>query len=99
MLNSPSLRLLLVIALFFTQLGGMAHGISHVLAEQKQDQSLPHESCELCDAYAHFAGAIPGGEVQFDFGLQTGPTATGCIASIPSRFLAAFAARAPPVSA
>lgn len=58
---SPTLfpRLLLLFALLFTQMGGLAHGISHTLADRLQDQSMPHDTlCELCAVYAQIGSAI-----------------------------------------
>ena len=49
MLRSILLKSLLVLALLFAQQGAVTHGIAHTLAEQSQDQSLPHDNhCELC---------------------------------------------------
>lgn len=95
-------RFLLISALLFAQLGGMAHGISHALAEpaQRSDQSLPHDKyCDLCVAYAHIGNAI--GSSTFNFASSENHEALhlnnseSCI----SNTFAAFAARAPPCSA
>lgn len=98
----PLTRLLLVIALLFTQLGCLAHDISHALAENRQDsdQSLPQDKhCDLCVAYAHIGSAIAGSSINFagseNFETQYLSDAGSCI----SITFVAFAARAPPCSA
>ena len=93
-------RLLLIFALLLTQLGGLTHGIAHTLAEQIQDQSLPHDhQCELCAAYAQVGSAVGSAGVNFDFASP--PAAAHCTHfSAPHQTpCAAFAARAPPRSA
>jgi hypothetical protein len=94
------LPLLLVIALLFAQLGGLTHGIAHTLAEQAQDQSLPHDQqCELCAAYAQVGSALGSSSVHFDFAAPAETTLSSHSAFFHSTALAAFAARAPPRSA
>ena len=61
MYRSLFTRLLLIFALLLAQMGGLAHGISHILAEKSQgpDQSLPHDKyCGQCAAYAQIGGLI-----------------------------------------
>ncbi len=59
MRHSLFTRLLLITALLFAQMGGLAHGITHTLADQGSDQSLPHDKhCDLCATYAQI-GAPP----------------------------------------
>ena len=93
------IRLLLVFALLFTQIGGLAHGIAHTLEGQSQGQSLPHDRlCDLCAAYAQIGSALG----------SNGPTLAPCkqppafSAIVPVVFhsiaFTAFAARAPPHS-
>ena len=99
MLRSTFQLALLVFTLLFAQQGAMAHGISHSLAEQSQDQSLPHDTqCELCAAYAHIGSAISSGGIHFDLDVAT--TAVDGTNTPSSHFtlFAAFAARAPPYS-
>jgi hypothetical protein len=92
--------LLLVIALLFAQQGGLTHGIAHTLAEQAQDQSLPHDNhCELCAAYAQIGSAIGSSSVHFDFATRAEDTLSNHSAPYRSIAFAAFAARAPPRSA
>ena len=102
MRNSLPIRLLMIFALLFAQMGGLTHGISHLLTEHSQsgDQSTPSEQhCDLCDAYAQIASAIGSSIVSFmpyqNFGsIEQNPLyAFSVIASFP------FAARAPPYSA
>ncbi|MEQ1525194.1 MAG: hypothetical protein ABL911_00400 [Gallionella sp.] len=95
-------KILLIFALLFAQLGGLTHGITHVLAEQKQnsDQSLPHDKhCDLCVAYAQIGGAISSNSVGFfgSAGIEAFHVDHFSTA-FSSRFVA-FSARAPPYSA
>ncbi|MDP1634522.1 MAG: hypothetical protein Q8L69_07550 [Gallionellaceae bacterium] len=94
------LPLFLLLALLFVQEGAVTHGIAHVLAEQSQDHSLPHDQqCELCAAYAQVGSAVGSDGIHFDFVVHTGETPSAySVALRPSNF-AAFAARAPPYSA
>ncbi|MDO8988193.1 MAG: hypothetical protein Q7U91_01005 [Sideroxyarcus sp.] len=94
------LPLFLLFALLFAQQGAVMHGIAHTLAEQAQDQSLPHDGqCELCAAYAHIGSAVGSSDVDFDFGVDATATLTTHSATFRSIAFAAFAARAPPYSA
>lgn len=99
MYRSLPLRLLLVFALLSAQLGGLMHGIAHTLAEQSQDQSLPHDKhCELCASYAQIGSALNSNDVRFDFAASlTEAPGTHCVSYLPPIFLA-FTARAPPYS-
>jgi hypothetical protein len=99
MLRSAFLKSLLVFALLFAQQGAVTHSISHVLAEQSQDQSLPHhQHCELCAAYAQIGSAIGVSHIHFDFASSFEETLTTHSASFRSAPFIAFAARAPPYS-
>ena len=94
------LPLLLVIALLFAQLGGLTHGIAHTLAEQSQDQSLPHDKlCDLCAAYAQIGSAVGSSSVHFDFASPQEANLSTHSAPYRSIAFTAFAARAPPCSA
>lgn len=100
MLRSAFLKSLLVFALLFAQQGAVMHTISHVLAEQSQDQSLPHhQHCDLCAVYAQIGGAIGSSHVSFDFASSFEETHTAHFVSFHSITFAAFTARAPPRSA
>ena len=94
------LPLFFVLAMLFAQQGAVMHGIAHVLAEQSQDQSLPHDKqCDLCAAYAQIGSAVGSDSIQFDFVSHAKQTlSVHSVAFLPSTF-AAFAARAPPYSA
>jgi len=100
MLRSILLKLLLVFALLFAQQGAVTHSIAHTIAEQTQDQSLPHhEHCDLCAVYAQIGGAIGSSHIHFDFSSTFEENLTTHSASYRSFAFAAFAARAPPLSA
>lgn len=95
--------LLLIFALQLTQLGGLTHGITHLLAGQAQDtgKSLPHNSehCDLCAAYAQIGCALASSSphflgIEYYFSLRQDYAVPDL-----SRSFAAFAARAPPRSA
>jgi hypothetical protein len=91
------LPLFLLFALLFAQQGALTHGIAHTLAEQAQDQSLPHDQqCELCAAYAQIGNAVGSDSVHFDFAAPAETTLSSHSASYRSISFAAFAARAPP---
>ena len=97
MLRSAFLKSLLVLALLFAQQGAVLHSIGHALAEQSQDQSLPHDNqCELCAAYAQVGSAVGSGEVHFDFATSFIETHGELAVAFHSFTFAAFAARAPP---
>ena len=95
-------RLLLIFALLFAQMGSLAHGISHIVAEPSQGskQSLPHDKyCDQCAAYAQIGGAVSSSAVNFFTGencetLNLNPSSTRTADTF-----VAFAARAPPYSA
>lgn len=100
MLKLLSIRLLLVFALLFAQVGGLVHGIEHTLAEKSQDQSLPHDKhCELCAAYAQVGSAVGSSNVSFDFALPRAESYPAHSFSFRSTAFSAFTARAPPYSA
>ena len=100
MLRSTLLKLLLALALLFAQQGAVTHSISHVLAEQSQDQSQPHhEHCDLCAVYAQIGSAIGSSHVSFDFTSSFGEVLAAHSVSFRSIAFTAFAARAPPFSA
>ncbi len=94
------LSLLLAFSLLFVQQGAAMHGIAHALAEQSQDQSLPHDpQCELCVAYAHIGSAVGSSAVHFDFSTSFTAAYEQTHEYPLSLTLAAYAARAPPHSA
>lgn len=93
-------RFLLIFVLLFTQLGGMVHGISHTLAEQGSDQSLPHDKyCDQCAAYAQIGSAIGGSGIIFFSSENFETLHSNHHGSFTSNTFVAFAARAPPYSA
>lgn len=102
-MRSPLIsRFLLIFALLFAQLGGMVHGISHVLADpaQHSDQSLQHDKhCDLCVAYAQIGSAIGSTGISFAT-VENCETLhlNDCCSHLSNTFVA-FAARAPPYSA
>ncbi|MFH2134561.1 MAG: hypothetical protein ABII81_05205 [Pseudomonadota bacterium] len=92
--------LLLALALLFVQQGAATHGIAHILAEQSQDQSLPHDlQCELCAGYAQIGSAVGSSEVYFDFSAPFSAAYERSRNDPHPLTIAAFAARAPPHSA
>jgi len=94
-------RFLLIFALLFAQLGGLTHGISHVLAEpsQRSDQSLPHDKlCDLCAAYAQIGSAIGCNSISLAVRENCETLHLNNFSSHTSNPLTAFAARAPPYS-
>lgn len=94
------LPLLLLFALLFAQQGALSHGIEHALAEQSQDQSLPHDKhCDLCATYAQIGSAIGSSHIHFDFASSFDEAITAPSVSFHSIAFTAFAARAPPYSA
>lgn len=100
MLRSLFPRFLLVIALLFTQLGGLTHGISHTLEEQGSDHTLTHEKhCDLCAAYAQLGSALNSPAIEFSpVANFTAPTLYTPVGFRSSVFIA-YTARAPPYSA
>jgi hypothetical protein len=101
-MKSPRLflPLFLVFALLFAQHGAFTHGIAHTLAEQSQDQTLPHHThCDLCAVYAQIGSAVGVNHVHFDFASSFEATFTTHSASFRSTAFTAFAARAPPLTA
>lgn len=111
--NAAFPRILLILALLFTQLGGLTHGISHALAHQpessgqpgsahtqRSDQSLPHDKhCDLCAAYAQIGSAIGSGHISFTESKNCEAPHLGASGNDLSGSFVAFAARAPPYSA
>lgn len=100
MLRSLFPRFLLVIALLFTQLGGLTHGISHILEGQSSDHSLSHEKhCDLCAAYAQLGGALSSPAIQFGAIEHHASSFFDSPVSFRSTAFNAYTARAPPYSA
>lgn len=95
-------RLLLIFALLFTQMGGLAHGISHILTEKSpgSDQSLPHDKyCDQCAAYGQIGSAVGSSSISFASSENFETLHSNNSVSYISNTFAAFAARAPPYSA
>lgn len=92
-------RLLLIFALLFAQMGGLAHGISHCLIEKSQgsEQSLPHDKyCDQCAAYAQIGSAVGSSNVGFFGSENFAALHFNNTGSFTSHAFVAFAARAPP---
>ena len=99
MLRSFFLKSLLVFALLFAQQGAFVHGIGHTMAEQSQDQSLPHDKhCDLCAVYAQIGSAIGVSHIHFDFASAFESIHTAPSFAFRSLAFTAFTARAPPCS-
>ena len=101
-MRSLTSRLLLIFALLFAQMGSLAHGISHILAERSQgsSQSLPHDKyCSQCEAYGQIGGAIGSSAISFAGSESFETLQFNQPASSSSVTFAAFAARAQPYSA
>jgi len=101
MQRSLVVRFLLVLALLFVQLGGAAHGIAHALAEQQQEQTLPHDKqCDLCASYAQLGSTLGSDQPSHIPNIGSGETFTAAtLTAYHTPSFAAFAARAPPHSA
>ncbi|MEO7623724.1 MAG: hypothetical protein ABIS30_11730 [Gallionella sp.] len=96
-------RLLLISALLFAQMGGLAHGISHALTDskpsQRSEQSLPHDKyCDQCAAYAQIGSAVGSNTVNFFLGETCETLNFNSFSSCLADTFVAFAARAPPSS-
>lgn len=94
-------RLLLIFALLFAQMGGLAHGISHIFTKQSQgsDQSLPHDKyCGQCAAYGQIGGLIGSGSISFAGSENFETLHFSEPVSYTSATFVAFTARAPPYS-
>ncbi len=92
--------LLFAFALLFAQQGGVVHALHHAMAEQTQDQSLPHDKpCDLCAVYAQIGSAIGSNPVFFAPVEQEFSYISASFAASHSFAFTAFAARAPPYSA
>lgn len=102
MYRSLLTRLLLIFALLFAQIGGLAHGISHILTEKSpgSDQSVPHDKyCDQCAAYGQIGSAVGSNSISFAGGENFETLHFSNPASYTSVTFVAFAARAPPYSA
>jgi hypothetical protein len=94
------LSLMLAFSLLFVQQGAAKHSIAHTLAQQSQDQSLPHDQqCELCIAYAQIGSAVGSSDIHFDFTAPFSNTYERTHSNPHTITIAAFAPRAPPHSA
>lgn len=95
-----SIRLLLIFALLFSQLGGLSHGIAHTLEGQKQDQSLaPDRLCDLCASYAQLGTAFISPASLCVPDVQRPESAAPATFALFFASFSAFAARAPPYTA
>ena len=90
---------LLALALLFAQQGGVMHALHHVIEEQTQDHSLPHDKlCDLCAVYAQIGSAIGSNHVIFNPSEQIDTFYSPIFSGFHFESFAAFAARAPPYS-
>lgn len=95
-------RLLLIFALLFAQMGSLAHGITHIMAEKSpgHEQSLPHDKfCDQCAAYAQIGSAVNSSSFNFACNGNCETLNPNRFTSHPAENFVAFAARAPPYSA
>ena len=94
-------RLLLIFALLFAQMGGLAHGITHILGQSHaSDHSLAHDKyCNQCAAYGQIGSAIGSSSISFASSEYFETLHFNEPASYTSVTFVAFAARAPPYSA
>jgi len=83
--------LLLTASLLLGQLGGLAHGLSHV-----QDQDRPHAPCQLCVAYAAFDHAVPATPGPLSAEHVSPRSADAAVAAVVAATFAPYRARAPP---
>ena len=91
--------LLLTLAMLFAQQGGVVHALQHVIQEQSQDHSLPHDKlCDLCAVYAQIGSAIGSSLVFFNPIEQFVSFVASFFNEFYSYSFSAFAARAPPYS-
>ena len=100
MYRSVLTRLLLIFALLFAQMGGLAHGITHILGQSHApDHSLAHDKyCNQCAAYGQIGSAI-GSSISFASSEYFETLHFNGPASYSSVTFVAFAARASPYSA
>jgi len=102
MYRSLFTRLLLILALLFAQMGGLAHGISHIMTDLSHgsEHSLPHDKyCDQCAAYGQIGSAIGSSSISFASNDIFETLHFNEPASYTSITFVAFAARAPPYSA
>jgi len=103
-------RLLLIFALLFVQVGGLAHGIAHTLAQQQEqtlaqqeqnsEPSLPHvKHCDLCVAYGQVGDAPSSDAIHFASNANCVTLYSSFSHSHTSTAPIVFLARAPPYSA
>jgi len=95
-------RLLLIFALLFVQVGGLAHGIAHSLAQQQaqnSEPSLPHvKHCDLCVAYGQVGDALGSHAIHFASNINGVTLYSSPSYSHLSTAPVVFLARAPPYS-
>ena len=100
MLRAMLPRFLLIAALLFAQLGGLAHGIAHTLDGRGSDSSVPHDKhCDLCSVYAQLGSAVGSSIIPFSLPEQHNDYSYVVPVSFHSSLFAAYTARAPPYSA
>lgn len=91
---------LFAFALLLAQQGGVVHALHHVVEEQTQDHSLPHDKlCEQCAVYAQIGSAIGSSLVFFTPLEEVFSFVSASFTEFHALSFSAFAARAPPYSA
>ena len=75
------------------------HALRHVIEEQTQDHSLPHDKlCDLCALYAQVGSGIGSSHVVFSPSEHIASFYSATFTGFHSVSFSAFAARAPPYS-
>ncbi|MDP2804346.1 MAG: hypothetical protein Q8O24_00235 [Gallionellaceae bacterium] len=98
-LNKKLYLLLVAFTLLFLQAGSFAHGISHILSEQSQDQTQPQDKlCDLCATYAQTGNALGSSPITFAAHCSQYSDISIYSNRYKKTSFAAFAARAPPYS-
>ena len=93
----PSLLFALVV--LFAQQGSATHTLSHIFAEQTQQQNkkAPHAlDCEQCTAYAQLGSALNSGFLSFDLGSSLAELYTQHYLALFTRHTLPAIARGPP---
>lgn len=100
MLRTMLPKFLLITALLLTQLGGLMHGISHIMDERGTNSSVPHDKhCELCGAYSQLGNAVGITAIHVTTIAATQAYASTELVSFHTLSFTAYTARAPPYSA
>lgn len=90
-------RFLLIAALLFAQLGGLAHGISHSMDERANDSTLSHDKhCDLCELYAQIDSSVAATTLSFQVATQHNEFYAPLLNGYSANPFHAYTARAPP---